>query len=235
MQVIELKAQSRTLNGTRGAADERNKSLVPCVVYGGKENHHFSVDPAELKALIYTPEFKVANLNTDKGVIKVFVKDIQFHPVSDAVAHIDFMELVPGKQLTVEVPVRLTGYAAGVKSGGKLTQRIRKIKIKSSPEDLVNEITADVTNVELNTTMRIRDIKLPNGIISISDGAIPVANVAVTRAIKEEEKAAATPAAGAAKAAPAATAAAAPAKGAAPTAAKPAAAKPAAAKPAAKK
>ncbi|MEO5583521.1 MAG: 50S ribosomal protein L25, partial [Saprospiraceae bacterium] len=165
MQVIELKAIARTINGTRGATDERNKSLVPCVVYGGKENYHFSVDPGELKALIYTPEFKVAQLNTDKGALKVFVKDIQFNPVSDAIAHIDFMELVPGKLLTVEVPVRLTGYAAGVKSGGKLTQRIRKIKIKSSPEDLVNEIVADVTNIELNTTMRIRDISLPKGIV----------------------------------------------------------------------
>lgn len=230
MQVIELKAQSRSINGTRGAADIRNKSLVPCVVYGGKVNHHYAVDPAELKALIYTPEFKVAQLNTtDHGAIKVFVKDIQFHPVSDSVSHIDFMELVPGKEVNVEVPVRLTGYAAGVKAGGKLLQRLRKIKIKSNPENLVNEITADITPIELNTTMRIRDIQLPKGVTCRSDGAIPVATVSVTRQLKEEEKAAAAaPAKGAA-----APAAAAPAKG----AAAPAAAKGAApaAKPAAKK
>ena len=211
MQVIELKAHPRELNGTRGAADVRAKSLVPCVVYGGKANQHFSVEPAELKALIYTPEFRIAQLNLPSGPVKVFVKEIQFNPITDQVAHIDFMELVPGKQIVVDVPVRLEGYAVGVKNGGKLNQRIRKIKISANPEQLVNEITADVTNIELGTTMRVRDIKLPEGITVVSDEAIPVAAVIIPRALKEEEKVAATPAAGAAPAA-AAPAAAAPAK-----------------------
>lgn len=210
MQVIELKAHPRELNGTRGATDVRAKSLVPCVVYGGKPNQHFSVEPAELKALIYTPEFRIAQLNLASGPLKVFVKEIQFNPVTDQVAHIDFMELVPGKQIVVEVPVRLEGYAVGVKNGGKLNQRIRKIKISANPEQLVNQILADVTNIELGTTMRVRDIKLPEGITVVTDEAVPVAAVVIPRALKEEEKVAATPAAGAAPAA--APAAAAPAK-----------------------
>lgn len=226
MQSIELKAQARTLNGTRGAVDERAKKLVPCVVYGGKNTHHYSVEPHELKSLIYTSEFKIAKLITPEGGIPVFVKSLQFNPVTDAVSHIDFMELVPGKVVQVEVPVKLDGYAAGVKAGGKLVQRTRKIKIKGSPENLVNEIKADITNIEVGGTLRIRDISLPTGIVSVSDGAIPIASVNVTRALKEEEKSAATPAA--AKAAPAAPAAKA-------ASAAPAAAKPAAAKPAAKK
>ncbi len=225
MQSIELKAQARNLKGTRGAVDERAKKLVPCVVYGGKNTYHYSVEPHELKSLIYTSEFKIAKLITPEGGIPVFVKSLQFNPVTDAISHIDFMELVPGKAVQVEVPVKLEGYAAGVKAGGKLVQRTRKIKIKGSPEDLVNEIKADITNIEVGGTLRIRDISLPKGIASVSDGAIPIASVNVTRAIKEEEKAAAAP--GAAKAAPAAPAA----KAAAPAAA----AKPAAAKPAAKK
>ncbi len=201
MQVIELKAHPRELNGTRGATDVRAKSLVPCVVYGGKANQHFSVEPAELKALIYTPEFRIAQLNLASGPLKVFVKEIQFNPVTDQVAHIDFMELVPGKQIVVEVPVRLEGYAVGVKNGGKLNQRIRKIKISANPEQLVNQILADVTNIELGTTMRVRDIKLPEGITVVTDEAVPVAAVVIPRALKEEEKVAATPAAGAAPAA----------------------------------
>jgi large subunit ribosomal protein L25 len=209
MQSIEIKATARTLNGTRGAADLRAKQLVPCVVYGGSQNHHLTVEPHELKSLIYTSDFKTAVLKTDQGVIKAFVKSIQFNPVTDAIAHIDFMELVPGKSVIVEVPVRLEGYAAGVKAGGKLVQRTRKIKIKGNPEDLVHEIKADITNIEVGGTLRIRDIQLPKGVQTVTDGAIPVASVNVTRALKEEEKAAATPAKAAA--APAAKAAAAPA------------------------
>lgn len=214
MQIIELKAHDRSLNGTRGAMDVRAKSLVPCVVYGGKANYHVSVDPAELKALIYTPEFRIAQLNTSSGAVKVFVKEIQFNPITDQIAHIDFMELVPGKEVVVEVPVHLEGYAVGVKSGGKLNQRIRKIKISGSPENLVNKIDVDVTSIELGTTMRVKDIKLPNGIRIITDPAIPVAGVIVPRALKEEEKTAVAGGAAApakAAAAPAAKAAAAPA------------------------
>lgn len=216
MQIIELKAHDRKLSGTRAAMDVRAKSLVPCVVYGGKTNYHVSVEPAELKALIYTPEFRIAQLNTSTGPVKVFVKEIQFNPISDQVAHIDFMELVPGKEVVVEVPVHLEGYAVGVKSGGKLNQRIRKIKISGSPENLVNKINVDVTAIELGTTMRVKDIKLPEGIRIITDPAIPVAAVVIPRALKEEEKPGAT-----AAAAPAATAAAAPAKAAAAPAAAP--------------
>ena len=191
MQVVELKAHPRLLNGTRGAKDERAKSLIPCVMYGGKSTQHFSVEPTEIKNLVYTPEFKIGLLNTQDGPIKVFIKNIQFHPVSDAISHIDFMELVPGKEVQVEVPVKLEGYSVCVKAGGKLIQRIRKIKIKSTPENLVNQIGADITNIEVGGVMRIRDIVLPKGVRSIADGAIPVANVSVTRALKEEEKTAA--------------------------------------------
>lgn len=210
MQIIELKAHDRKLSGTRAATDVRAKSLIPCVVYGGKTNYHISVEPHELKALIYTPEFRIAQLNTSTGPVKVFVKEIQFNPISDQVAHIDFMELVPGKEVVVEVPVHLEGYAVGVKSGGKLNQRIRKIKISGSPENLVNKINVDVTAIELGTTMRVKDIQLPKGIKIITDPAIPVAGVIIPRALKEEDKpgTAATPAA-AATAAPAAKAAAA--------------------------
>lgn len=227
MQSIELKALSRTLNGTRGAVDERAKNLVPCVIYGGKNTHHYSLEPHELKSLIYTSEFKIAKIITPEDTIPVFVKSLQFNPVTDAVSHIDFMELVPGKAVQVEVPVKLEGYAVGVKAGGKLVQRTRKIKIKGSPEDLVNEIKADITNIEVGGTLRIRDINLPKGIVSVSDGAIPVASVNVTRALKEEEKATVAPAsaAKAATPAPAAKAAAAPASAAKPASAKPAAKK----------
>lgn len=219
MQSIELKAHDRPVNGTRGAMDTRAKGLIPCVVYGGSTTQHFSVEPMELKSLVYTSDFKKASLKTSKGNISVFVKSLQFNPINDSISHIDFMELVPGKIVTVEVPVRLEGYAVGVKAGGKLIQRSRKIKIKASPDNLVSEIKADITNVEVGGTLRIRDIVLPNGIVAVSDGAIPVASVNVTRALKEEEKAAAAPAKGAA-----------PAKAATPAAAAPAAAKPAAKK-----
>ncbi len=212
MQVVELKANPRTINGTRGAKDERKKEMIPAVVYGGKTTHHVSIDPKELKSLIYTPEFKTAKLTMSDGSVNVFVKQIQFHPITDAVSHIDFMELVPGKAVTVEVPLKLDGYAAGVKAGGKLVQRVRKIKIKATPEKLVNEIKADVTNIQLGSVMRIREIAFPEGVASVSDTAIPIATVIIPRALKEEEKtAAAAPAAPAKSAATPAKAAAAPA------------------------
>ena len=145
------------------------------------------------------------------------IQELQFHPVTDELVHIDFLELVPGKKLIVEIPLQLNGTPKGAKDGGKITQRIKKLRVKTTPEKLVERIQINIENIELGKSIRVIDLKL-DGMEILNPLQFPVVSVLIPRAIKEE-----TPTA----AAPVAAAAAVPAAGAAAPAA--------AAKPAAKK
>ncbi|MBP6172548.1 MAG: 50S ribosomal protein L25, partial [Saprospiraceae bacterium] len=174
------------------AKSYRKEGLVPCVLYSKEENIQFNATNADLKSLIYNPDFKYADIVLGGKTHRCILKEIQWHPVTDAVVHIDFLKLVPGTSIKVELPLRLKGAAAGVKSGGKMVQRMRMIKIKTVPEHLVSELFVDITTLDLGQTMRIRDISPEKGIEIITPAATPIVSIEIPRALKTTE--AATPA-----------------------------------------
>jgi len=164
---------------------------------------------------VYTGAFQLAEVTVNKKTYKTILKDLQFDKVSDALTHVDLMELVADKKVVATIPIKFTGTAKGVKDGGKLIVKMKALKVKTLPKFLKENIDVDLTNLELNGNIRVEDVKMEHYEI-LNSPRIPLASVVLTRQLKQEEAAAPTAAAApaAAKAAPAAAAkAAAPAKG----------------------
>lgn len=200
MEVLNIPAQKRVGTGKKSNKDVRNAGRIPGVLYGNNDNVNFSVVLADVKKLIYTPDFKVAELEIDGSKTKAIVKDLQFHPVTDKLMHIDLLRMVEGTPLKVEIPIRFKGTSPGVKSGGKLIQQMRRVKVKATPENLVSELFADISTLELGDSVRVSDLEISEHIQLMTEGATPIGLVDVPRALKsaaaaEEADAAAAPAA----------------------------------------
>jgi len=184
MESIKIAGELRKETGSKFAKAYRRAGMVPCELYGGDLNIHFTATPLSLKHLVYTPDFKVAELEIDGQSYRAIMKSIQFHPVSDEILHIDFLRLVDGSPVKVEVPVRFTGVAPGVKAGGKLTQKVHRVQIKTLPKDLVDQVVLDISKLKLGQSVRVRDIPVDSGIEILNNPGIPLASIAIPRALK---------------------------------------------------
>ena len=203
MEVIQLNATARTGLGKTASKSARKDNLVPCVLYGGKEVKHFMVAPLDLRPLVYSPEFKVVEVTLDGQAHRCILKDVQFHPVTESILHIDFLRLQESHPVKVEIPIHFEGAAVGLKAGGKLIKKMRKVKIKTTPEHLIDKIILDTTNMELGQSQRIKDLAKSKGVEVLNHENIPVASIEA-EATPAAGTPAATPAAGATPAAPAA-------------------------------
>lgn len=214
MKSVSISGSPRVNVGKKDARATRRQGLIPCVIYGGKEQIHFVADEREFKKLVYTPEVFKAEIKVGDNQYSAIMQEIQFHPVTDKILHIDFRELVPGKYITVDVPVKITGSAAGVKDGGLLVQSYRKLKISAQPQDFPESITIDVTALKIGKGVKVGELNYP-GVKFLDNPSSEVVGIKHKRGALEEEAKpeAATPAATTPAAAPAAAA---PAKEAAP-------------------
>lgn len=184
MEIIDIKGHERKDLGKSAAKRTRTEGLVPCVLYSGNTALHFSAHPLELRHIIYTGEFKQADIEINGEKHRCILKAMQFNPVTDVVTHVDFLKLVPGNSIKVEVPVKFLGIAQGVKEGGKLQQMLRKIKIKTTPEKVLSEMQLDITHLKLGQSVRVRDIKVEEGIEILNAPSIPVAIIEIPRALR---------------------------------------------------
>lgn len=194
MQIVKVNGEIRTALGKKGAKATRANGGIPCVLYGGNEVVHFTTTFNDIKPLIYTPDFKLAEVSVDGKPFRCIVKDKQFDPVTDTIIHLDFLRLAEGHPVKVQVPVRFRGTSPGVKSGGKLIQNVRTVKIKALPENIVDELTVDISGLDLGQSIRIRDIKTTDGIEILNAPGIPIATVEIPRALRSAQQAAAAPA-----------------------------------------
>ncbi len=186
MEIIALQGHRKEASGKVATRKIRRDNQVPAVVYksGGGEALQFALNAADIRHLIYTSKFKLAEITLDGTKHKCIVKDIQFHPVNDTVVHIDFLELVPGIKFKATVPLRFSGTAPGVKAGGKFIPQLRQINILTTPEKVVDEVTADISAMDLGSTIRVRDITTPDGVEITNTAAVPVAMIEIPRALK---------------------------------------------------
>ncbi len=171
------------------ASQIRKTGKIPAVLYGTDINENFTVTHKEVKKLIFTPEFRVGEVEVGGGKHKCIVKDIQWHPVTDQILHIDFLALKEGTKVKVEIPVKFKGVSPGIKAGGALVQTMRRVKVKLDPKDLVDELFIDISELELGEAVRVRDIELPDSIELMVNDAVPVATVEVPRALRSAEAA----------------------------------------------
>jgi large subunit ribosomal protein L25 len=186
MEIIALQGHRKDGSGKVEAKKIRRTGHIPAVMYksGGGEAFHFTLAATEVRPLVFTPKFKMAEITLDGKVHKGIVKDIQFHPVTEEVLHLDFLELVPGMKFKATVPVRFIGSSKGVKEGGKFIPRMRSVHILTTPEFVVDEVSADISTMELGSTIRVKDIQLPNGVEIMNTPAVPIASVEVPRALR---------------------------------------------------
>jgi len=182
MEIVAINAEPRDTKIK--ASVLRGEGKIPAVLYGGKENVHFNTNWNDLRDVIYTPNFKLAELDIDGKKYKAIVKDVQFHPVTEEIEHIDFLEITNGKKVNVEIPVRFKGTSPGVKNGGRLVQSVRKVKVKVDPENLVDELFIDISKLELGAAVRVKDINFAEGMTVMVNKSIPVAVVETPRALK---------------------------------------------------
>ena len=165
MKSIEIQGSLRTETGKKSTKALRKNDSVPCVLYGLNTDEngnqvatHFSVTVEELRKLVYTPHIYVVDLNIDGKVVNAIMKDIQFHPVTDAILHVDFLQINEDKPIVMEVPVRLEGLAEGVKAGGKLNLQIRKLKVKAFYNVIPERLVVDVTLLGLGKTIKVGEL-----------------------------------------------------------------------------
>ena len=186
MKTIEIKGSIRKELGKKSSKQIRKAEGVPCVIYGKESNIHFQAQELSFKNLVYTHEAHLVDLNLDGKVYKTVLQDIQFHPVSDKLLHADFLELIPGKAITVSLPIRIEGVSKGVLRGGKMVKKFRKLKVKGLAEHIPNEIILNISDLDINDTIKVGDIKIEN--LHFMDLASNVVvSIASTRAVVAEE------------------------------------------------
>jgi len=149
METVAVTGTKRADTGKKSTKAARKEGLVPCVMYGGDEVVHFTASPKAFKSLIYTPDFKIAEINIDGQAHRCIIKDMQFHPVTDDLLHIDLLQLVDGQKVNVEIPIGFKGVAPGVKTGGTFIKKVRQVKVKTTPDKIVDRLFIDISELEL--------------------------------------------------------------------------------------
>ncbi len=186
MKTVQIEGQKRSDMGKKAARSIRAAGQVPCVIYGGKEEVHFSAPTLSFRSIVYTPEFLIAEITVDGTTYRCILKDLQFDVVTDKLNHIDFLELVDDKKVIAKLPLKFTGQPEGVKAGGRLMLKMKTVTVRTYPKHLVENIEVDITNLELNGNVRVEDIKAENMQIMNSPRQ-PIASVVMTRALRQAE------------------------------------------------
>lgn len=183
MKTFKIKGTVRQEVGKKNSKYLRANDLVPCVLYGGEKVIHFQAHENDFRKVIYTPEVFQIDLEIDGQNYGAFVQALQFHPVTDKLIHIDFLQIRENVPVRLEIPVHLEGYAKGIQQGGRLKTNLRTLKVKGLSKNIPDEIKIDVTNLNLNESIRVEDIKVEN-IEILNTKSVPVASVVVTRAAR---------------------------------------------------
>ena len=199
MKSIAIKGSERESVGKAATRAARNAGMVPCVLYGGSQPVHFTAEESAFKGLVYTPNVHTVVIDLNGKTYNAILQDIQFHPVSDKILHIDFFQLFDNKEVTVEVPVKITGNSKGVMAGGDLRITNRKLKVKALPANLPDYVVADITPLEMGNKLYITKVPSENFKIMHPDNTV-ICQVKMSRAAmkaaQEAAKAAKAPAKG---------------------------------------
>ncbi|MBQ1909203.1 MAG: 50S ribosomal protein L25/general stress protein Ctc [Bacteroidaceae bacterium] len=198
MKTIDVKGTARVANGKKGAKDVRRQGGVPCNLYGEAKGENglpvaqsFTATQEELRKLVYTPDIFSVNLNIDGKECKAVMKELQFHPVTDRLLHVDFYEITETKPIVMEVPIKLNGLAEGVRAGGKLAASVRKLKVRAPYTQIPERLDIDVTNLGLGKTIKVGELSF-EGLELVTSPSVVVCQVKMTRsamsaAAKKEE------------------------------------------------
>ncbi|SDX62819.1 LSU ribosomal protein L25P [Lutibacter oricola] len=188
MKSITITGSQRESVGKSATKALRNAGKVPCVLYGGDKPLHFSADEISFKKLVYTPNVYTATIEVEGAKYHAILQDIQFHPVSDKILHVDFYQLFDDKLVTMNIPVRLVGTAPGVISGGSLRFAMRKLSVRALPADLPDFINADISKLKIGTKLIVSELADDKfSILHPENSVVVQVRTARTAVVEEEE------------------------------------------------
>jgi large subunit ribosomal protein L25 len=185
MKTVSLSGSLRGNVGKKDAKMHRREFKVPCVMYGGKEQIHFVAEEKVLAKIMHTPVAYIFELSIDGKKHNTIVQDVQYHPVTDRMLHVDFMEIIPEKPVTIGIPIKVTGVAPGVLRGGKLIKKMRKLVIKALVQHLPDEITVTIDGLEIGDSVKVSDMTLEH-VTFIDPPSSVILGVRTARAVVEE-------------------------------------------------
>ena len=181
MKSITIKGSERENVGKKATKAVRDAGMVPCVIYGGNQPVHFVADERAFKDLVYTPNAHTVVVELNGTSTNVIMQDIQFHPVSDRILHIDFFQLSDDKEIVMEVPVKITGTSPGVLLGGVLRLNQRRLKVKALPNNLPDFIEASISELEMGNKLYVTKLPTNNFKLMHPDNTV-VCQVRISRA-----------------------------------------------------
>lgn len=184
MKTFTIDGELRTEVGRKASKADRRAGKVPCVLYGGNEETiHFTTTSSQLRNLIYTPNFYKVEINVDGKTYEALLKDLAFHPVSDEVLHVDFQQLLPGIAVNTEIPIKIVGTSPAVRLGGQLLVKVRKLRVKATPDALKDEIEVDISRVKLGHSVKVKDLP-EQGFEIVNAPNVPIVSIDIPRALR---------------------------------------------------
>ncbi len=174
MKTVSLSGSPRENVGKKDAKSLRKQGLVPCVIYGGKEQIHFSLDQRLFQDIVFTPEACFVEVDLAGKKYSTILQDVQYHPVSDKILHADFMEMTDGKPVKLNIPLRLEGTSPGVLKGGKLALKLRKIPVKAMPDNMPQEIVLNIDKLNIGDKIKASQIKSDKYDILLNENTVLV-------------------------------------------------------------
>jgi large subunit ribosomal protein L25 len=187
MKSVLLSGSPRANVGKKDAKAIRSAGKVPCVLYGGTSQVHFAAEEAAFKPLIFTDAVQTVDLEIGDEKFKAILQDVQYHPISDKILHVDFMEVSESKPVVIGIPVQVIGTAPGVREGGKLVKKQRKLKVKALLNDLPDTIEVDISSLGIGDAIRIKQLNASK-VTFLDGGNIEVVAVSATRASRQAEE-----------------------------------------------
>ena len=188
MKEMSVSGQKRATTGKKAAKELRKEGLVPCNLYGEKKGENglpeavsFAIPAAQLRKVVYSPDVYVVNLSIDGEAHKAVMKELQFHPTTDALLHVDFYEVNESKPITIGIPVKLTGHAQGVRDGGRLSQAVRQLIVTAPYKQIPEALEIDVTDLKLGKAIKVADLNF-EGLEIATPAQVVVCSVKATRA-----------------------------------------------------
>jgi large subunit ribosomal protein L25 len=160
MKTVSVSGSPRENVGKKDAKSLRRQELVPCVIYGGKEQVNLTLPLAAFRDIIYTPESCLIKLDVGKKTYDVILQDAQFHPVTDKVIHADFLQIFPDKPVKIDIPVNITGVSPGVLKGGKLILKLRKLRLQGLMNDLPDKIDVNISKLEIGDSVKVSQLSV---------------------------------------------------------------------------
>ena len=187
MRTVELQGAVRDSVGTKGARTLRKEGRVPCNIYGGGPNLHFNVEEKHLQKLVFTPNVCIVKLDVGGVQKDAVIREIQFHPVTDRITHVDFMELSEDKPVSLDIPVVLKGNALGVRNGGRLQHALKRLKVKALSKDLPDSIELDIEKLRIGQSIKVGDLNYA-GLTFLNTPSANVAAIMTARNIIDDEE-----------------------------------------------